>query len=226
MMNEVVRQWNIISHTSSVTRWLDYFSTFGHLHQWKFTQKHTKFEKEFFPKTLKILPKWLNFAKSGHSATQMKMLWDACSKRVRRLSGSVTSKKLPNVYKSCPKMISLEKSLIFTPLKNNSYECRRFGQINFCQRLWNVAQSPINHPIWSHLVCGYDKLMCSNASLWRCCFQCDQIGQFFNFLGDKFSYKNSLNIFDFWATLQNISFEIRNIYDHFWDNFRKHFGYC
>ena len=30
---------------------------------------------------------------------------------------SVTSKKLPNVYKSCPKMISLEKLKILTPLQ-------------------------------------------------------------------------------------------------------------
>ena len=30
---------------------------------------------------------------------------------------SVTSKKLPNVHKSCPKMISLEKIKIFTPLQ-------------------------------------------------------------------------------------------------------------
>ena len=29
---------------------------------------------------------------------------------------SVTSKKLPNVYKSCPKMILLEKLKILTPL--------------------------------------------------------------------------------------------------------------
>ena len=31
--------------------------------------------------------------------------------------GSVTSKKSPNVYKSCPKMISLEKLKILTPLQ-------------------------------------------------------------------------------------------------------------
>ena len=30
---------------------------------------------------------------------------------------SVTSKKLPNVYKNCPKMISLEKLKILTPLQ-------------------------------------------------------------------------------------------------------------
>ena len=31
---------------------------------------------------------------------------------------SVTSKKSPNVIKSCPKMISLEKRKILTPLQN------------------------------------------------------------------------------------------------------------
>ena len=30
---------------------------------------------------------------------------------------SVTSKKSPNVYKSCPKMISIEKLKIMTPLQ-------------------------------------------------------------------------------------------------------------
>ena len=30
---------------------------------------------------------------------------------------SVTSKKLPNVYKSCPKLFSLEKLKILTPLQ-------------------------------------------------------------------------------------------------------------
>ena len=31
-----------------------------------------------------------------------------------------------------------------------AYECGRFGQIQCCQRLLKVAQSPINCPIWSH----------------------------------------------------------------------------
>ena len=41
-------------------------------------------------------------------------------------NSSVTSKKSPNVYKSCTKMISLEKLKILTPLKIPQ-ECR-FGQ--------------------------------------------------------------------------------------------------
>ena len=31
-----------------------------------------------------------------------------------------------------------------------AYECRRFGQINCCQRIWKVVKSLINRPIWSH----------------------------------------------------------------------------
>ena len=34
-----------------------------------------------------------------------------------RVATSVTRKNLPNVYKSCPKMISLEKIQILTPLQ-------------------------------------------------------------------------------------------------------------
>ena len=63
---------------------------------------------------------------------------------------SVTSKKSPNVYKSCPKMISLEKWTILTPLQKFTYRCGRFGQNNCCQRLWKVAQSAKNCPIWSY----------------------------------------------------------------------------
>ena len=57
---------------------------------------------------------------------------------------SVTRKKSPNVYKSCTKMIDFET---FT---KNAKECGRFGQINCCQRLLKVAQSPIIRPIRSH----------------------------------------------------------------------------
>ena len=60
---------------------------------------------------------------------------------------SVTGKKSPNVYKSCPKMILLEKWKILTPL-----QCGQFGQNNCCHWLWKVAQSAINRPIWSHSV--------------------------------------------------------------------------
>ena len=38
----------------------------------------------------------------------------------------------------------------FDNLMKIALECGRFGQINCCQRLWKVAESPINYPIWSH----------------------------------------------------------------------------
>ena len=63
---------------------------------------------------------------------------------------SVTRKKSPNVYKSCPKMISLEKLMIMTPLQKLPKNVGDFGKINCCQRLQKLAQSPINRPIWSH----------------------------------------------------------------------------
>ena len=68
----------------SVTRWLDYFPTFGQLHHWKLAQSHTKFatyqkvglkfshignKPSKMPKTLRILPKWWNFAQSDHTAS-------------------------------------------------------------------------------------------------------------------------------------------------------------
>ena len=42
------------------------------------------------------------------------------------------------------------KIIFFDTFTNIAKECRRFGQIICCLRLWKVAQSPINHPIWSH----------------------------------------------------------------------------
>ena len=61
-------------------------------------------------------------------------------------AGSMTSIKSPNVYKSCPKVISLEKWKIY----KNFLKCGWFGQTNCCHKLWKVAQSVINCPIWSH----------------------------------------------------------------------------
>ena len=42
---------------------------------------------------------------------------------------SVTSKKLPNVFKSYPKMISLEKFKIFAPLQNCLIMWKILGKI-------------------------------------------------------------------------------------------------
>ena len=42
---------------------------------------------------------------------------------------SVTSKKSPNVYKSCPKMISLEKIKILTPLQKLTKNVGDLGKL-------------------------------------------------------------------------------------------------
>ena len=42
------------------------------------------------------------------------------------------------------------KMIDFITFTKIAQECGRCGQINCCQRLWKVAQSPINCPIWSH----------------------------------------------------------------------------
>ena len=65
-------------------------------------------------------------------------------------ANSVTRKKIAKYHKSWPKMISLEKFKILTPLRKLPKNVGDFGQINCCQRLWKVAPIPINRPIWSH----------------------------------------------------------------------------
>ena len=48
---------------------------------------------------------------------------------------SVTRKKSPNVYKSCPKMISLEKLLILTPLQKLPKNVEDLGKFYCCQKV-------------------------------------------------------------------------------------------
>ena len=65
-------------HGCSVTKWLAYFTTFAiyiseNCPITKFAKLGPKFSQivknpQKMPKTLKILPKWRNFAKSGHTA--------------------------------------------------------------------------------------------------------------------------------------------------------------
>ena len=54
--------------------------------------------------------------------------------------------------KSGPKLISLEKWKILTPLTNR-LKMWQLGQNICCHRLRKIAQSAINHPIWSHWIC-------------------------------------------------------------------------
>ena len=49
-------------------------------------------------------------------------------------------KFFPNICKSCPKMISLEKGYIFTHLQKLPKESGRFVQINCCLRLKKLAK--------------------------------------------------------------------------------------
>ena len=46
-----------------------------------------------------------------------------------RFAVSVTSKKSPNVYKSCPKMISLEKLKMLTPLQKLPKNVEDLGKL-------------------------------------------------------------------------------------------------
>ena len=45
------------------------------------------------------------------------------------LTSSVTSKKSPNIYKGCPKMISLEKCMILTPSQKLPNNVGHLGKI-------------------------------------------------------------------------------------------------
>ena len=45
------------------------------------------------------------------------------------IANSVTRKKSPNVYKSCPKMISLEKFKILTPLQKLPKNVENLGKL-------------------------------------------------------------------------------------------------
>ena len=45
------------------------------------------------------------------------------------IGSSVTSKESPNVYKSCPKMISLDKLKILTPLQKLSKHVGDLGKL-------------------------------------------------------------------------------------------------
>ena len=67
--------------------------------------------------------------------------------RTKDISVSVTRKKLPNVYKSCPKMISLEKQIILTPIQKLPKNMRDLGKLIFAKgykklpKVQKIAQS-------------------------------------------------------------------------------------
>ena len=107
------------------------------------------------PNICKLLPKWCNFTKSGHTdgfrceVVLQGPIWFLIFFYLLKCSTiSVTRKKLPNVYKSCPNMISLEKWMILAPLKN-------------CLRMWEALKSCPKCkkcPIWSHCPQGPPRL--------------------------------------------------------------------
>ena len=87
---------------------------------------------------------------------------------------NVTSKKLPNVYKSCPKIISLEKN------KDNTFKKfpKNVGDLSnlFVAKDWKVAKSSVNRLIWSHwwiLI-----ILFISYIGWG---QCGQVGRFLGF---------------------------------------------
>ena len=63
---------------------------------------------------------------------------------------SVTRKKSPKFQLKLAKNDFTTKIKTFVKFTNIAYEWRRFWQNSCRQRLWKVAQSPINRPIWSH----------------------------------------------------------------------------
>ena len=65
-----------------------------------------------------------------------------CKATLTLVSPRVTSKKYPNIYKSCPKMISTQMK-DFNNFKKLTKTVTWFGQNNCCHRLWKVAQSAI-----------------------------------------------------------------------------------
>ena len=79
---------------------------------------------------------------------------------------SVTCKKSPNVYKSCPKRILQVKWKILTNLQKFPIMCWQFGQNNCCHGLLKVAKRVINCPIWSHCLCIFHtfKLLINSSS--------------------------------------------------------------
>ena len=53
---------------------------------------------------------------------------------------SVTRKKSPNAYKSCPKMISVEKGYILTPLQNLPKNVEDLDKLIFAKGFKNLPK--------------------------------------------------------------------------------------
>ena len=111
-----------------------------------------------------MIPKSRSFAKLTPWRRQSMNSWPVyqSSTSGKRDFTSVTSKKSPNVYESCPKRISLLKWKILTPLQKLPTMCWWFGQNNYCPGLWKVAQSIKKSPnlvtlLVPQIYCNKDK---------------------------------------------------------------------
>ena len=80
----------------------------------------------------------------------LSLLFNSITLLKASVTSSVTRKKSPNFYKSCLKMISLEKLKILTPLQKLPKNVGDLGQWIVAKGFKKVAQSPINRQIWSH----------------------------------------------------------------------------
>ena len=92
---------------------------------------------------LKLGPVRLNFMINyNHNNCATKgstVVWNQCDQ-----------KKSPNVYKSCPRMISLEKWYILTTLQKLPKKVEDLGKLIGAKGFKKLPKSPINRPIWSH----------------------------------------------------------------------------
>ena len=86
------------------------------------TQNHQKIRGWF---TQVTISRWFK------PPSPFKLMW---------IVGSVTSKKSPIVYKSCPKMISLEKWWILTPLQKFPKNVGDLGKIIFAKGLKKLSK--------------------------------------------------------------------------------------
>ena len=64
--------------------------------------------------------------------------------------GQCDQGKVAKCAKKLPKNDFTRKKIDFDTFPKIADECGRFRQINCCQMLLKVAQSPINRQIWSH----------------------------------------------------------------------------
>ena len=78
-----------------------------------------------------MVPRYLGTRSFGISTTRQ----TTTSLRTNRSSNtsSVTSKKSPNVYKSCPKIFSLEKCEILTPSQKLPKNIGDLGKLNIAK---------------------------------------------------------------------------------------------